>query len=186
MGTRKAQILEVARDLFHRSGYHQVGMDDIGEAVGVTGPAIYFHYPSKESLLVAIMDQTGDELFDFDRVVSEAVGPADALRRLVAHQVDFALTRQELISIWIREPRSMPPADQERIREGQRLYVNRWIAKVLELNPDMDRPEALSLVHGVFNFIASVAFYEPRLSRERLRELLERKATALLLGDSES
>ena len=181
VGVRKAQILEVASDLFHRSGFHQVGMDDIGEAAGVTGPAIYSHFRSKESLLVAIMERTADELIDFDRLLSEAVGPADALRRLVAHHVDFALNRRELISIWIRETRSLPAADQESIRQRQRYYVNRWVEKLLELNPDMERAEAQSLVHGVFNFIASVAFYEPRLSRARLGELLESRATLLLL-----
>ena len=36
-------------------------------------------------------------------------------------------------------------------------------------------------MHGVFNFIAAIAFYEPKLDQERLRELLERKATACLL-----
>ena len=51
-------------------------------------------------------------------------------------------------------------------------------------NPDLDQSEALSIVHGVFNFIASIAFYEPRLERERLRDLLERKATACLLDRS--
>ncbi|HVW35557.1 MAG TPA: hypothetical protein VHL53_23700, partial [Acidimicrobiia bacterium] len=44
-----------------------------------------------------------------------------------------------------------------------------------------DQAEALSIVHGVFNFIASIAFYEPKLDEDRLRELLQRKAAACLL-----
>lgn len=180
LGLRKKEILEVASDLFHRKGFHQVGMDEIGEAAGVTGPAIYSHFRSKTSLLVAIMDQTADELIDFDRVVSEAEDPADGLRRIVAHQVDFALRNRSLISIWIRETRSLPKADQQRLRERQRYYVGRWVDHVREIHPDMEQPEALSVVQGVFNLIGSVAFYEPRLGREALRELLERKATALM------
>ena len=52
---------------------------------------------------------------------------------------------------------------------------------LVEYNPDLDPAEALSIVHGVFNFIASIAFYEPKLPRDRLRQILERKAQACLL-----
>lgn len=181
-GARKEKIIEVASDLFHRSGFHAVGIDDIGAAAGVTGPAIYSHFASKTSLLVAIMDRVADELVEVvDRVIAEADGPADALRRLVAHHVDFALTQRALISVWMHEERNLPPADRRRLRLRQRYYLSRWVGNLLELNPEMDAAEALSLVHGVFNFIASIAFYEPKLDRQRLNELLDRKATALLL-----
>ena len=180
-GARREEILDVASDLFHRSGFHGVGMDDIGEAAGVTGPALYFHFRSKTHLLAAIMERLADDLVDVDRVVAEAKNPADALRRLVRHQVEFALNQRELIGVWIRDERNLPLPDQRRLRETQRYYVGRWVDTLVEYNPDLDPAEALSIVHGVFNFIASIAFYEPKLSRDRLRQVLERKAQACLL-----
>jgi hypothetical protein len=45
----------------------------------------------------------------------------------------------------------------------------------------MSRAEAQSILQGVFNLMGSVAFYDPKLGREALRKLLERKATALVL-----
>lgn len=180
-GARKAEILDVAGDLFHRSGFHNVGMDDIGEAAGVTGPALYFHFQSKTALLAAIMERLADELVDVDRVIGEAKGPADALHRLVEHQVEFALNQRELIAVWIRDERNMPVADQRQLRERQRYYVGRWVETLLAYNPGLDPAEALSIVHGVFNFIASIAFYEPKLDRAQLEDLLVRKATACLL-----
>ncbi|MEW6472086.1 MAG: TetR/AcrR family transcriptional regulator [Actinomycetota bacterium] len=180
-GARKAEILDVAGDLFHRNGFHRVGMDEIGEAAGITGPALYFHFPSKTSLLAAIMERLADELVDVDHVVAEAKRPAEALRRLVVHHVDFALNQRELIAVWIRDERSLPSADQKLLRERQRHYLRRWVHTLLQYNPELDQEEALSVVHGVFNFIASMAFYEPKLDRQRLRELLEHKATACLL-----
>jgi AcrR family transcriptional regulator len=178
---RRAEILDIASDLFHRSGFHGVGMDEIGEAAGVTGPALYFHFTSKTDLLAAIMEGLADDLVDVDRLVGEAKGPADALRRLVAHHVEFALNQRELIALWIRDERSLPVVDRRRLRERQRCYVGRWVETLLEYNPELDSAEALSIVHGVFHFIASIAFYEPKLDREQLRKLLERKATACLL-----
>ena len=180
-GARKAEILDVASELFHKSGFHGVGMDDIGEAAGVTGPALYFHFSSKTALLAAIMERLADELGDVDRVTAGAKTPADALRLLVNHQVEFALRQRALIAVWIRDERSLPVADQRQLREQQRDYVARWVEVLLQYNSDLDPAEALSIVHGVFNFIASIAFYEPKLDEDRLRELLQRKAAACLL-----
>ena len=180
-GARKAEILDVAGDLFHRSGFHNVGMDDIGEAAGVTGPALYFHFQSKTALLAAVMERLADDLVDVDRIIGEAKGPADALHGLVEHQVEFALNQRHLIAVWIRDERSLPVADQRQLRERQRYYVGRWVETLLAYNADLESAEALSIVHGVFNFIASIAFYEPKLNRAELQELLVRKATACLL-----
>ena len=179
-GARKAEILDVAGALFHKSGFHNVGMDDIGEAAGVTGPALYFHFSSKTGLLAAIMERLADNLLD-ESITAEAKDPADALRRLVEHHVDFAINERALIAVWIRDERSLPVDDQKQLRDRQRAYVARWVEALRAYNPDLDQSEALSIVHGVFNFIASIAFYEPRLEQSRLRDLLERKATACLL-----
>jgi AcrR family transcriptional regulator len=179
-GARKAEILDVAGALFHKSGFHNVGMDDIGEAAGVTGPALYFHVSSKTGLLAAIMERLADQLLD-ESITAEAKDPADGLRRLVEHHVDFAINERALIAVWIRDERSLPVDDQKKLRDRQRAYVARWVEALRSYNPELDQSEALSIVHGVFNFIASIAFYEPRLEQSRLRDLLERKATACLL-----
>jgi len=179
-GARKAEILDVAGALFHKSGFHNVGMDEIGEAAGVTGPALYFHFSSKTGLLAAIMERLADQLLD-EQITAEAKDPADALRCLVEHHVDFALSERALIAVWIRDERSLPVDDQKQLRDRQRAYVTRWVEALRNYNPDLDQTEALSIVHGVFNFIASIAFYEPKLDEERMRDLLERKATACLL-----
>ncbi|HEY3604631.1 MAG TPA: TetR/AcrR family transcriptional regulator [Sporichthyaceae bacterium] len=181
LGIRKPEILAAALELFHRKGFHQVGMDEIGAAVGVTGPAIYSHFPGKTSLLVAIFDRCAEELFDFGVEGNEDEAPADGLRRLVAHHVDFALNNRSLISIWIRDTTCLPEAEQERIREIQRYYMSLWVAKLRELHTDMSRAEAQSILQGVFNLVGSVAFYDPKLGREALRRLLERKAIVLVL-----
>jgi AcrR family transcriptional regulator len=158
-----------------------VGMDEIGEAAGMTGPAIYSHFRSKTALLVEIMDRTARKLTDVDVLTKDASDPSEALRRLVAHHVDFAINNRALISLWVRETRSLPAEDQERLRVQQRAYLKRWVDTLLELHPGMSQAEGLSVVQGAFNLIGSIAFYEPRLPPEELRQLLSRKATDLLL-----
>ena len=49
-------VLKVAATLFSERGYDSVSINDIGFAAGVTGPAIYRYFPSKEALLLSIYE----------------------------------------------------------------------------------------------------------------------------------
>jgi len=53
---RQELILKVAATLFSERGYDSVSINDIGFAAGVTGPAIYRYFPSKEALLLSIYE----------------------------------------------------------------------------------------------------------------------------------
>ena len=48
-------ILDKSLPLFAKSGYAGVSMRDIARAVGISGAALYHHYPDKQSLYVATM-----------------------------------------------------------------------------------------------------------------------------------
>ncbi|MEY2401791.1 MAG: hypothetical protein QOJ08_1902, partial [Ilumatobacteraceae bacterium] len=49
--SRRDELLSVAADLFAERGFTKVTVDDIGNAVGVSGPALYHHFDGKQSLL---------------------------------------------------------------------------------------------------------------------------------------
>lgn len=59
---RRESVLEAARIVFVRVGYHPTSMDDIAEAAGVTKPVLYQHFSSKLELYLAVLDQAIDEL----------------------------------------------------------------------------------------------------------------------------
>jgi AcrR family transcriptional regulator len=59
---RRQQLLDVAREVFARRGFHATSMDDIAEAAGVTKPVLYQHFPSKRSLYIELLTDTGDQL----------------------------------------------------------------------------------------------------------------------------
>ena len=61
---RRQQLLEVACDLFARSGFHETSMDDIAEGAGVTKPVLYQHFPSKKALYGELLEDTGRRLLD--------------------------------------------------------------------------------------------------------------------------
>ena len=61
---RRKVILDAALSTFVEYGYHGALMDTIAERAEVTKPILYRHFPSKLDLLLAILDQTGEELRD--------------------------------------------------------------------------------------------------------------------------
>ncbi|MCU0259399.1 MAG: TetR/AcrR family transcriptional regulator [Ilumatobacteraceae bacterium] len=59
---RRQQILDVALEVFGRSGYHGASMNDVAEAAGVTKPVLYQHFDSKRHLYEELIDDVGNRL----------------------------------------------------------------------------------------------------------------------------
>lgn len=52
---REEQILTIAKSLFAQRGYDSVSMRDLAKAIGITPPALYHYFPTKQSLQVATL-----------------------------------------------------------------------------------------------------------------------------------
>jgi len=57
---RRAQLLEVALDVFVEQGYHAASMDVIAERAGVSKPVLYQHFPGKLELYLALLETCSD------------------------------------------------------------------------------------------------------------------------------
>jgi AcrR family transcriptional regulator len=66
----RERILDAALNIFSSKGYHDTRMDEIVEASDTSKGSIYFHFPNKERLFLALVDQFADLL---ERRVVEAV-----------------------------------------------------------------------------------------------------------------
>lgn len=66
----KGKILDAALDIFSRKGFYNTRLDEIVEASQTSKGAIYFHFPNKERLFLALVDQFADLL---ERRVVEAI-----------------------------------------------------------------------------------------------------------------
>jgi AcrR family transcriptional regulator len=61
-GTRREQLLATAADLFAARGFHGVSVAEIGAAVGISGPALYKHFPGKDAILAEMLVAISEEL----------------------------------------------------------------------------------------------------------------------------
>ena len=77
---RRAQLLDAARQVFVTQGYHAAAMDDIAEQAGVSKPVLYQHFPGKQELYLALLDEGVDALVSS---VQEALASTDDNRERV-------------------------------------------------------------------------------------------------------
>ena len=83
----KQRILDVARELFTSQGVQRTSLQDIADRLGITKPALYYHFPSREDLVRSIVQPLLDdgEKFLLDQ---EARGDAP-VRELIEGFFDF-------------------------------------------------------------------------------------------------
>jgi len=182
-GSRRAQILDAAARLFARRGFHGVSMDDIGTAVGISGPALYRHFTGKTAVLTEMLLRISEQLAADGG--SRAAGAPDApaaLDALLRGHIDFALGQPALITVHDRELGNVPEPDRRRIRRLQRLYVEEWVTVLTELSPRATQPELRAAVHGVFGLLNSTPHSAGEVPDEQLARLLHAMAHASLMA----
>jgi len=174
--TRREEILRTAADLFARRGFHGVSVADLGAACGISGPALYKHFPSKDAVLADMLVSISEQLLDEgQRRVDAASSPADALRSLIEWHTDFALGNKSLIVVQDRDWSSLPAEARERVRALQRSYVDLWAAQVSLCQPGLTAKEAQARVHATFGLLNSTP-HSAFLTRDEMFDVLSEMA----------
>jgi AcrR family transcriptional regulator len=180
--TRREQILAAAAELFARHGFHGVGIDDIGSAVGISGPALYRHFRSKDAMLGEMLTSISEVLLEGGQDRMAHPGTAMAiLGELVAFHVDFALDNPALITVQERSLGNLAEPDRRRVRALQRRYVEVWVQAIRETTPSVDEPTARAAAHAVFGLINSTP-HSRHLGRDAMATMLREMAVGALTG----
>lgn len=83
----KQRILDVARELFTSQGVQRTSLQDIADRLGITKPALYYHFPSREDLVRSIVTPM---LEDGERFLLDQEARGDAqVRELIEGFFDF-------------------------------------------------------------------------------------------------
>ncbi|MGI9197215.1 MAG: TetR/AcrR family transcriptional regulator [Candidatus Nanopelagicales bacterium] len=175
---RRSEILETASGLFARNGFHGVSIDDLGAAVGLSGPALYRYFPSKEAILSEMLIDISERLLEGGRErVATASGPA--LPALVDFHVDFALDHPDLIDVQARDLDAMPDTERRLVRRLQAQYVALWVDALVDERPGISAERARAAAHAAFGLINSTP-HSARLSRPEMAGLLRVMALSAL------
>jgi AcrR family transcriptional regulator len=177
---RREQILATAAELFAARGFHGVSVSDIGAACGISGPALYKHFPSKDAVLAEMLVSISERLLEVGRERSGSAADAGtALRELVDWHVDFALRHRAVIVVQDRDWESLPGAAREEVRTLQREYVDVWARRLREVHDGLPIDTARAMAHAAFGLINSTP-HSGLLPDGRMRELLSSMAVSAL------
>ncbi|HEU0003866.1 MAG TPA: TetR/AcrR family transcriptional regulator [Ktedonobacteraceae bacterium] len=89
----REKILAAAVQLFAQYGYHAATMRDIARISGIQAASIYYHYASKQALLVEIMDtHMRDLIANLQRIMQEATPVEQRLHEAIANHIRLHTT----------------------------------------------------------------------------------------------
>jgi AcrR family transcriptional regulator len=158
-GERRGEILDAAAVLFARRGFHGVSIDDLGAAVGLSGPAIYRHFAGKDDVLAQLLLRISQRLHDEGaRSVTSAATARDALEALLRSHVAFSVSQPELITVHGRELANVPEPARRQIRRLQRLYIEEWVGVLAELQPGVPASRLRAAVHAAIGLLNSTPY----------------------------
>jgi|SRR5690606_1385316 len=183
---RTDAILRAAAELFAARGYSGVSLEDIGSAVGVSGPAVYRHFAGKQALLGALLIGVSERLVAGGLDVASGAAPgAERMRALVVFHVDFALGNAEVIRVQDRDLPHLSEEGRADVRRLQRAYIELWIDALADLL-DEDRDALRLRVQACFGLLNSTPHSTSSAlrAREETAHRLEAMALAALLADS--
>lgn len=184
---RQAAILRAAAALFAERGFSGVSLEDIGTAVGVSGPAVYRHFANKQALLGAILVRVSERLkAGGERVLADSDDARTRLDGLIAFHVDFALTESDVIRVQDRDLASLSEQDRHTVRRLQREYVELWMQVLSALHPERVESDLRVRAHACFGLINSTPYSVQGLrgspADSTVRSILESMASAALTG----
>jgi AcrR family transcriptional regulator len=156
---RRTQLIAAAERLIAEHGFLAVRLEDIGAAAGVTGPAIYRHFPNKEALLVELLVGISTRLLaGATDVTTHAKEPNDALGGLIDFHLDFVLGESDLIRIQDRDLAHLPTSAKRQVRRAQRQYVEIWVDVLRRLNGALSEADARLMAHAAFGLLNSTPY----------------------------
>ncbi|WP_433272034.1 TetR/AcrR family transcriptional regulator [Actinosynnema sp. CS-041913] len=100
----KARAQAVARELFLKQGIRSTSLQEIADRLGITKPALYYHFSSREDLVRSIVLPLFD---DGDRFVTEAERTEPAPRALLEGYFDLHHRHREVVALIVYELTSL-------------------------------------------------------------------------------
>ncbi|GAA5104804.1 TetR/AcrR family transcriptional regulator [Alloalcanivorax gelatiniphagus] len=177
---RRQQILDIAAELFAARGFHGVSVAELGSACGVSGPALYKHFESKDAMLAEMLVTISETLLTEGRTrVATAEGPREALEALVEWHIEFALDHRALIVVQDRDWSSLPDEARERVRALQRAYVDVWATQVRRHDPSLSPEASRTRAHVLFGLLNSTP-HSGRLPDPQMHDVLRDMAHGAL------
>ena len=184
---RRAQILEAAAHVFAAKGYEGATVRDLEEATGLTRGGIFFHFPGKRPLYLAMLRQMllEEPLVQRQAIIEESITRAgsahEALLDIFRNILDwhrehpYAMQLFEQIHLQRKDP-EIAELDRE-ISRSVDEFVQAITSRLQDLrvfNPALGAGPVAALVHGMMDHLTAEAQEIPREAAEEMASTMFR------------
>jgi TetR/AcrR family transcriptional regulator len=179
----RERLLRAAVCVFDRKGYAAASVREIVEMAGVTKPALYYHFGSKERLLTAVLEEGARE---FARATERAVNrPGTARERLLALCTDLHGLFQEHVpvvrvahSVFFGPVEGAPAFDFTQFDRQMETTVRRILADAQaagEFTAAASTSDVALVIMGIIGVFAmrQIHYGVPPLGLDTLKRVLE-------------
>ena len=134
-GNRRRELLRVCARLFREKGFDGTTIRDISSAAGMHSGSPFYHFPSKQAMLLAVMEEgLAEGLRRSEAVLAKPLPPAERFRRLVrAHLGTILEHGNDFIPVLLYDWRSLTAANRRRVIALKDRYDALWQRMLDEL-----------------------------------------------------
>ncbi|WP_194816816.1 TetR/AcrR family transcriptional regulator [Nocardia sp. XZ_19_385] len=101
-GTKTA-IRDAAVELFGSKGFEQTSLREVADAVGITKASLYYHYPSKLDLLVAIVNPIVEHMRAVAEDIKTVPFSAEGVRTVLQTYIRGMLRNRDAGALCVRD-----------------------------------------------------------------------------------
>jgi AcrR family transcriptional regulator len=176
--TTRDRIRAVAVDLFTEQGYDRTSLREIADRVRITKASLYYHFPSKQALLLAIVEPF---LADWTATVEAAerlVRTPANIRFVLEREIDAMLRHREATAMLIRDAAAVVTALAPKLEDFKQIgaRMRTWLA-----GPDPSAADVIRAMAAVETLRATLAAAAlPELPEDEVRRVVLEAAVSVL------
>lgn len=120
---RKKQIVAVTASVFDQQGFANTTMDSIASEIGIAKATLYYYFPSKDDLLLAIHEEFIELLHErHAQRASAGMRPEQLLLEAMADILELMETHHGHVRVFFEHHRDLPPEARARVRARRDAY----------------------------------------------------------------
>ena len=134
-GNRREELLRVSARLFREKGFDGTTIRDISAAAGMQSGSPFYHFKTKQDILVAVMEQgLAEGLRKTEEVMALPLPPEQRLVRMIRSQIGTIMEGgNDFIPVLLYEWRSLSAPNRRRVVALKDLYDALWQRLIDEL-----------------------------------------------------
>jgi AcrR family transcriptional regulator len=156
---RRRQLLDAALEVFVARGYHAAAMDEIADRAGVSKPVLYQHFPGKQELYLALLDESVERLIDGLRTALRSnPDNRERVNATFAAYFGYVAEHSGTFRLVFESDFTSEPAVRERLDAADRLCAD-MISQVIKEDAGLADDEAHLLSIGLLGMAQVSARY---------------------------